>query len=101
MVRDGAGWSLENFTECLEIWEKNEPSSAVHNDLRLIVIDWIMGRHSDPYKGVRREPGFDNLWFSSIPNTQHDGQVVCCAYWIFEATHTVKCDSIGTLSMPV
>lgn len=98
---DGTEWKLEGFLDRVELWEKNEPASAAIDTVRLAVLDWIMSRYVDPYQGVRREPGFDNFWFGPIPGTEHDGQVVCCSYWIQEATRTVRCDLIQTLSSPV
>jgi hypothetical protein len=100
-VAEASSWKLEGFTEWLEIWEKNEPASAVHDGLRRTVIAWIMNRHSDPYQGARRQEGFENYWFGEIPGTYHDGQVVVCSYWIEERTRTVRCDQLGTLSWPV
>jgi hypothetical protein len=99
----GAGWTLVGFAEHIEIWEKN---GASPNDLTMIVADWIMNRHNDPYAGVRRETGpegqFDNLWFGPIPGTvRADGLVVCCSYWINESTKEVRCDSIASLHWPV
>ncbi|MER5420305.1 hypothetical protein [Streptosporangium roseum] len=101
MAKGGADWTLEGFTHWLEIWEMNEPASAVYDHLRVTVISWILGRYSDPYQGMRRDADVDNLWFSAIPGTEHGGEVVCCSYLISEATRTVRCASIMTLSMPV
>ncbi len=71
-------------------------------DLRVEVIAWILSRAEDPYQGVRREPGFDNPWYGSIPFTQHDrGQVVICAYWIHERSRAVRCERFGSLSLPI
>jgi hypothetical protein len=100
-VPDNADWELAKFVERLDLWEKTEPASAALGDVRLAVTRWIMNRCSDPYEGARREPGFDNLWFTSIPGTLHDGQVVCCSYWIEETTRTIRCDLISTLNWPV
>lgn len=86
------------FVERLETWVEAEDP---FEDLRLAVTRWIFTRQQDPYQGVRREPGFDNLWFGTIPGTSHGGsQVVVCAYWIEERTHTVRCDSFASLSRP-
>jgi hypothetical protein len=94
-----AGWKLVGFAEWISLWEKNEETPG---DLVLLVADWIVGRHTDPYSGVQREPGFDNLWFGHIPNTFHgDGLVVCCSYWITETDRVVQCDSIASLHWPV
>ena len=61
---------------------------------------WVLTR-SDPYEGVRREPGLENLWFGAVPDSDRGpGHVVTCSYWINEASHTVRCDNFGTLSLP-
>jgi hypothetical protein len=94
----GSLWQLEGFLERLDLWAENETSS---DDLRFIVTEWIITRQDDPYQGVRREPGFDNLWFGVIPDSQDGkGRIVTCAYWIQEATHTLRCDSFATLHWP-
>ena len=40
-------------------------------DLRFLVTEWILTRAADPYQGVRREAGFDNLWFGAVPRSGH------------------------------
>lgn len=95
----GSGWHLDGFLERLDHWVDAEAPS---DDLRFIVTEWIITRQDDPYHGVRREPGFANLWFGMIPDS-HDGtgHVVTCAYWIEETRHTLRCDSFATLRWPV
>lgn len=79
-------------------WNLSHPS----DDLRFIVLEWVITRYNDPYQGVKRESGFDNLWFGPIPNSQDGcGHVVTCSYWIQESTRTVRCDNFGTLSLPL
>jgi hypothetical protein len=92
-------WSLDGFLDCFDRWaDQEKPSEGV----RFIVMEWILGRAENPYVGVRREPGFDNLWFGPIPRTQQpDGTVTACAYWIYETTRTVRCDSFATLETPL
>lgn len=92
-------WRLENFPECFDAWAERESPT---DDLRFIVMDWILTRGDDPYQGVRREEGFPNLWFGRIPNS-HDGsgRVVVCIYRIEESSRTVRCDHFGTLSLPL
>jgi hypothetical protein len=91
-------WQLIGFIERLDTWIDVERPA---DDLRLIVTAWVIGRVDDPYQGVRRERGFPNLWFGTIPNTTHGtGQVVVCSYWIEETTRSVRCDSIATLDWP-
>lgn len=92
-------WTLQGFLERLDTWiAESQPPDPV----RRTVTAWIFSRMIDPYKGVSREPGFENLWFGTVPNSQHrDGQVVVCAYWILEQERTVRCDSFATLPLPV
>ena len=92
-------WTLENFAEALDRWiDEEHPSEA----LRIHVTTWIFTRFEDPYQGVRREPGFPNLWFGAIPGSTHEeDHVVACAYWIREGDRTVRCDSFATLGWPV
>jgi hypothetical protein len=96
---ESARWNLSGFLEQLDAWTERE---SPPEDQVLLVTAWIMSRFDDPYRGVRREPGFPNLWFGTIPDTDNgSGQVVTCAYWIVESTRTVRCDNFGTLSLPI
>lgn len=97
-MSDAALWSLQGFEDHLDIWiQAEEPDQ----DLRNLVTAWVLSRFEDPYQGVRREPGFDNLWWGQVPLSLHDGTVVVCSYMIEEATRTVTCKSIAALSWPV
>ena len=91
-------WTLERFGECLDRWfEQDGPSQ----DLRLVVTSWVLSRFDDPYQGVRRERGFENLWYGTVPASHHgDGRAVLCCYWVNEREHTVVCESIATLGLP-
>lgn len=42
------------------------------------------------------------MWFGRVPGTYQpgDGTVVVCSLWIEETTRTVRCDRIGTLTIP-
>jgi len=92
-------WQLEGFLERLDAWANQEQPD---DDLRLQVTEWILSRFGDPYQGVQREPGFDNLWFGIVPGSLHDAdQVVVCSYWIMERDHVVRCDSFATLGLPI
>lgn len=92
-------WTLESFLERLDTWVEVEKPST---DLRYVVTEWILSRFDDPYQGVRREYGFDNLWFGKIPHSQHGNDlIVVCSYWIEEQRHVVRCDSIASLSLPI
>jgi hypothetical protein len=99
-VGDAQGpWRLENFVEALDRWETLEHP---RDDVRIVVTRWIFSRFDDPYQGVRREPGFGNLWFGPVPGTLTTlGRVVVCAYWILETDHSVRCDSFATLNLPL
>jgi hypothetical protein len=98
-VPDAALWRLERFLSEFDVWVEREVPSV---DLRVLVTEWMVGRQDDPYRGVRREPQFENLWRGWVPNSQDDaGRVVACGYWIFETHHLVRCDSFATLSLPL
>jgi len=91
-------WTLENFVDALDRWIDRE---SPPQDLRNFVTAWVFSRYDDPYQGVRREPGFANLWFGQVPGSQHgNGQVVACSYWIMELERVVRCDSFATLNLP-
>ncbi len=100
MPDDQSGrWILADFERHFDEWVEQEAPSQ---DLRLAVLTWTLTRHEDPYQGVRRQLGFDNLWFGPVPGTDHgDFQVVACSYFIVETEHAVICNSISTLSRPV
>lgn len=85
----------------MEIWEKNEPISAISGDRRYAVLDWMISRGTDPYAGARREDVAENYWLAKIPQTFHDGQMVVCTFYVYEETRTVRCDMLVTLSLPV
>jgi hypothetical protein len=91
-------WRLENFLDHLDTWiEREQPS----DDLRLTITAWLLTRFDDPYQGVQREPGFENLWFGEIPRTRHgEGMAVACSYWIYASKGVVRCNSIATLPLP-
>lgn len=74
MRDEDAGWSLAGFLDRLDAWAEQEKASG---DLTLLVTDRVMSRYDDPYSGVRRERGFDNLWFGPVPGTEDErGRVV-------------------------
>jgi hypothetical protein len=63
-----------------------------------------MGRHEDPYRGMRREgleQGFSNMWFGPITGTEADGAVVTCTYFVYERIRVVRCTMISTLNLPI
>ncbi len=97
---DGApSWTLENFIDRFDAWVERE---SPRDDVRVVVMDWILTRHDDPYQGMRREAGFQNYWFGSVPDSQDgSGNMVTCAYWINESDRIVSCDIFGTLSLPI
>lgn len=99
MPDQGPGWQLVGFEERFDAWVALESPG---DDLRLIVLAWVLSRIDDPYAGVSRERGFANLWFEAIPSTRHpDDLIVCCSYWLEESAHSVRCDSFATLHLPL
>lgn len=90
-------WKLEEFLEHLDIWIRNEQPDQ---DLTNHVTAWVISRGDTPYVGVRREPGFGNLWYGQVPGSVHGVRVVTCSYWILERQGVVRCNSIATLSLP-
>jgi hypothetical protein len=91
-------WGLLDFFDCLQRWEQVESPSP---ELRRTVVDWVWARRDNPYAGVRRQPGFDNLWFGQVPGTLHAGTVVTCSYFIEESTRIIRCNHILSLSLPL
>ena len=99
MGNGSSRWHLVRFTEELDLWVERAAAPA---DLVLLILPWIMSRIDDPYRGVRRAAGFDNLWFGPIPGTDDgSGRVVSCSYWITETSHSVRCNSFSTLHRPL
>jgi hypothetical protein len=94
----GTPYALDGFNAAFGQWVETERPDR---ELQLVVFDWIYTRYDDPYQGVRREPGFENLWFGAIPNTSRGDTAVQCAYFIAEAQRLVKCDSFATLGLPI
>jgi hypothetical protein len=92
-------WRLTRFEEHLDRWaDIDQPDE----DDRLVVANWVMTRHDNPYQGARREPVHPNLWFARIPGTvDKDGTIVVCAYYIFEQAKIIRCDSIMRLGLPL
>jgi hypothetical protein len=92
-------WCLVRFIEHLDRWAELERPDE---HTRLVVADWVLSRHDNPYMGVRREPGFANLWFGRVPGTLDGaGSVVVCSYLIYEETMVIRCNGIGRLSLPI
>lgn len=92
-------WTLRGFDDHIVSWIDSEspPPEVVDR-----VVRWIEARAVQPYVGVKREPGFPNLWSGEIPGTVHAGHnVAFCSYWIAEIEHEVRCDQVSTLPWPV
>lgn len=89
--------NLSDFNEWVDRWIQLDSPDV---ELRLAVRAWLLSRLEDPYLGMKREPGFDNLWSCAIPGTRRDWTAVACSYFIFESTGTVRCNSLVTLSWP-
>jgi hypothetical protein len=94
-----SAWTLSGFEECLDRWvADNQPDVALHDR----VILWVFTRDDNPYQGVARAEGFDNLWYGRIPGTLHAvDRVVVCSYFIRETSRTVECVSFASLRLPV
>lgn len=57
-------WRLRDFDYWLDLWiDVEDPDEQV----RWAVGGWIQSRLEDPYRGVERVAGFDNLWFGPVP----------------------------------
>ena len=91
-------WHLVGFEEAVDRWVDREKPTI---DLQFVVGEWILSRFDDPYEGMQREPAFANLWYGAIPETEFQGQVVVCSYFVEEREHRVSCDSFATLSLPI
>ncbi len=100
VVPDGdTSWVLERFIERLDLWVDLE---SPPEQLRLTVTEQIFTRMETPYRGVKRVPEGDNLWFGVIPGTAHEaGMAVTWAYRVFESRRAVRCDLIETLRIPL
>jgi len=95
-------WQLEKFESGLDAWISLETPD---DDMRLVVTAWVLTRFDDPYQGVRRERGFPNLWFGSIPGSDHAGLncyvLLLDHYWIYDNARRVRCNSFATLNLPL
>lgn len=92
-------WRLDRFLSEFDLWTAREQPT---DDLRVLVMEWIVGRQDDPYRGVRRAPQFENLWHGALPGSDDGtGNVVACSYWIVETEHLVRCNSFATLGLPL
>lgn len=92
-------WTIEHFVDRLDAWVALEQPT---DGLRQLVTTWIFSRVEDPYEGVRREPGFDNLWYGAVPGSAHGAeQIVGRSYWIDERRRLVQTDSFASLSRPI
>lgn len=82
-------WQLQGFGEQLDEWiELEQP----YDWLRTLVVTWVLGLIDDPYPGLHRERGFDNLWFGVVPGSLNGDEAVCCSLWIDEKARRVRCD---------
>lgn len=98
MRKEPLTWKLVRFPESVDRWVERESPG---DDIRVLVLDWIIGKSEDPYQGMRRAEGFENLWFGPISGTHLGWSVVTCSYWIYETTRIVRCNDICTLDQPV
>jgi hypothetical protein len=92
-------WRLVRFIAHLDRWAAAENPDQ---DERLTVAAWVMGRHDNPYAGVRRVKGEANLWFGRVAGTRRpDGTIVTCAYHVLEETRVVRCHAIARAYLPL
>jgi hypothetical protein len=92
-------WRLVRFIAHLDRWAAAENPDQ---DERLTVVSWVMGRHDNPYAGVRRVKGEANLWFGRVAGTRRpDGTIVTCAYHVLEETRVVRCHAIARAYLPL
>lgn len=89
----------DGFDDHFDDWVVREQPSE---HLRAAVLNWMLSRCEQPYDGVGREAGFENLWYGRVPGTEQGaGLVVVCAYFIHEREHRLQCSSIGTIGLPI
>lgn len=99
MAEERRPWVLEGFLDRLDAWISLE---SPDQDIILVVSAWILTRYDDPYQGMRREPGFPNLWYGKVPlTTDRSGRAVVCAYFVEERRRALRCDSFATLNLPL
>ncbi|MGQ0464315.1 MAG: hypothetical protein ACT4QG_03230 [Sporichthyaceae bacterium] len=99
MSNRASAWNLIHFDRRMDEWIARE---APDEDRRFAVGHWILGVMDDPYPGMRRQAGFDNLWFGAVPGTRRsDDTAVACGYWVVERTRSVRCESFATLGLPL
>jgi hypothetical protein len=92
-------WALELFLERMDLWVDDAKPTA---DLVIVVATWIQSRMDDPFDGVERVEGFEDLWFGAVPASDDGiGNVVTCSYWIKVSTRTVRCDLFSTSTWPI
>lgn len=92
-------WKFELFRERFDQWVARESPPA---ELRRLVEAWVVTRYANPYEGMRQESGHPNLWYGKVPGSEDGcGNAVACSYWIFESTHTVKCNDFTILGEPI
>jgi hypothetical protein len=95
--RPAPTWQLFDFEERYDRWADVDGGDA---DLRLEVMNWILGRQDDPYSEAKPDTKISGLFYATIPHTEVHGRAVLCSFWIFNASHQVRCDSIATLALP-
>jgi hypothetical protein len=91
-------WQLLQFIERLDEWAAREDPSE---DLRVIVANWVINLHSNPYADLKPQRGFPDLWFSGIPETSDGHTLVTCTARINPIERTVTCRIIATLGLPL
>lgn len=93
-------WTLQNTEDALDRWiALDDPPQ----DLRIHVLTWMLSRVDNPYRGLRRTPGFTNVWFGPVPETLDEtaSTVLTVTLLIDEPTRVVRFDGIVMLSWPL
>lgn len=91
-------WLVLGWEDCLERWITVEHPPQ---ELRSIVVNWLMTRLDDPHQGVRRMPEFVGWWFGKVAGSDAGFSAVYCTYQINGAERVVQVRSISTLNRPV
>jgi hypothetical protein len=92
-------WKLAEFLPRLDAWITRERPADFQ---RIAATAWVLGRADDPFQGVQRAEGFDDLWYGAIPDTlDARGRVVVGSYFVDPAARTVTCESFSILGWPV
>jgi hypothetical protein len=93
------GWSTESFTFEFHRWLFREHPPR---EWWRPTLDWIAVLEVDHHSSARpdSEVGLP-WWFAIIPGAGDDHQNAVCSFTINEATETIRCAFITSLSLPI